>query len=153
MLLNNDKATAFGRPYNYISLGCFHTRVRPKWGVHVVEIVNTKSMGEFRNSSVHTHAKIDVSSDSNQKLLNRDRQRRRYVPGRIIDICRKRDTKISCDCPFILCIDMLFRLWYIIAKSLGIKLHPLDRPIISSIVHLLTCGSAAGEPIFQVRYR
>lgn len=35
-------------------------------------------------------------------------------------------------------------LWYIIAKSLGIKLHPKDRPIVSAVLHILTCGSAAG---------
>jgi len=34
-------------------------------------------------------------------------------------------------------------LWIIIAKSLGIKLHPNDKPIISAILHILTFGSAA----------
>lgn len=34
-------------------------------------------------------------------------------------------------------------LWIIIAKALGIKLHPNDKPIISAILHILTFGSAA----------
>jgi len=37
-----------------------------------------------------------------------------------------------------------FWLWVIIAKSLGIKLHDKDKPIISAILHILTFGSAAG---------
>ena len=36
------------------------------------------------------------------------------------------------------------RLWIIIAKSLGIKLHPNEKPITSAILHILTFGSAAG---------
>lgn len=35
-------------------------------------------------------------------------------------------------------------LWVCIAKSLGIKLHRNDKPIISAILHILTFGSAAG---------
>lgn len=34
-------------------------------------------------------------------------------------------------------------LWIIIAKALGIKLHPNDKPIISAVLHILTFGSAA----------
>ena len=37
-----------------------------------------------------------------------------------------------------------FRLWIIIAKALGIKLHPNEKPITSAILHILTFGSAAG---------
>jgi len=33
-------------------------------------------------------------------------------------------------------------LWIIIAKSLGIKLHPNDKPVISAILHISTFGSA-----------
>jgi len=33
-------------------------------------------------------------------------------------------------------------LWIIIAKSLGIKLHPNDKPVISAILHIATFGSA-----------
>jgi len=36
-----------------------------------------------------------------------------------------------------------FWLWIIIAKALGIKLHPNEKPIISAILHILTFGSAA----------
>jgi len=35
-------------------------------------------------------------------------------------------------------------LWFLIAKSLGIKLHEKDRPIISAFLHILTFGSALG---------
>ena len=35
-------------------------------------------------------------------------------------------------------------LWIIIAKILGIKLKPDDKPIISAILHIATFGSAAG---------
>ena len=35
-------------------------------------------------------------------------------------------------------------LWVIIAKSLGIKLHPKDRPVVSSVLHILTLGCGAG---------
>ena len=35
------------------------------------------------------------------------------------------------------------RLWLIIAKILGIKLKPNEKPIISSVLHVLTFGSAA----------
>jgi len=35
-------------------------------------------------------------------------------------------------------------LWVVIAKSLGIKLHDKDRPIISAILHICTFGSALG---------
>ena len=43
-----------------------------------------------------------------------------------------------------LCIVFFPRLWIIIAKSLGIKLHPNEKPITSAILHILTFGSAAG---------
>jgi len=33
-------------------------------------------------------------------------------------------------------------LWIVIAKSLGIKLHPNDKPILSAILHIATFGSA-----------
>ena len=36
-------------------------------------------------------------------------------------------------------------LWFTIAKSLGIKLHANDKPIVSAILHLLTCGTGAGK--------
>jgi len=36
-----------------------------------------------------------------------------------------------------------FWLWIIIAKALGIKLHPNEKPIISAVLHILTFGSAA----------
>ena len=35
-------------------------------------------------------------------------------------------------------------LWIVIAKILGIKLKPDDKPIISAILHIATFGSAAG---------
>ena len=35
-------------------------------------------------------------------------------------------------------------LWFTIAKSLGIKLHDQDKPVISTILHILTFGSALG---------
>jgi len=37
-----------------------------------------------------------------------------------------------------------FWLWIVIAKSLGIKLHPNDKPILSAVLHILTFGSATG---------
>jgi len=37
-----------------------------------------------------------------------------------------------------------FWLWVLIAKSLGIKLHEKDKPIISAVLHILTFGSALG---------
>lgn len=40
------------------------------------------------------------------------------------------------------------RLWIIIAKALGIKLHPNEKPITSAILHILTFGSAAGTKDF-----
>lgn len=45
--------------------------------------------------------------------------------------------------PFFL--QNLLRLWIIIAKALGIKLHPNEKPIISAVLHILTFGSAAGK--------
>ena len=36
-------------------------------------------------------------------------------------------------------------LWIVIAKILGIKLKPDDKPIISAILHIATFGSAAGR--------
>ena len=39
--------------------------------------------------------------------------------------------------------DIPPRLWLIIAKILGIKLKPNEKPIISSVLHVLTFGSAA----------
>ena len=38
-----------------------------------------------------------------------------------------------------------FRLWVTIAKSLGIKLHEKDKPVISAVLHILTFGSALGK--------
>ena len=35
-------------------------------------------------------------------------------------------------------------LWIVIAKILGIKLKPDDKPIVSAILHIATFGSAAG---------
>lgn len=35
-------------------------------------------------------------------------------------------------------------LWIVIAKSLGIKLHPNDKPVLSAILHIATFGSATG---------
>ena len=35
-------------------------------------------------------------------------------------------------------------LWVIIAKILGIKLSPDEKPIISAVLHIATFGSAAG---------
>ncbi|XP_023337962.1 uncharacterized protein LOC111708736 [Eurytemora carolleeae] len=35
-------------------------------------------------------------------------------------------------------------LWVTIAKSLGIKLHEKDKPVISAVLHILTFGSALG---------
>ena len=36
-------------------------------------------------------------------------------------------------------------LWIIIAKILGIKLSPEDKPVISAVLHIATFGSAAGS--------
>ena len=41
-------------------------------------------------------------------------------------------------------MGFFLRLWIIIAKALGIKLHPNEKPIISAVLHILTFGSAAG---------
>lgn len=35
-------------------------------------------------------------------------------------------------------------LWIIIAKCLGIKLRPNEKPVLSSILHILTMGTGAG---------
>jgi len=39
---------------------------------------------------------------------------------------------------------MPFWLWYIIAKSLGIKLHPRDKPLLAIILHAITLFSGGG---------
>ena len=48
-------------------------------------------------------------------------------------------------------------LWIVIAKILGIKLKPDDKPIISAILHIATFGSAAGTETIntwpQIRVR
>jgi hypothetical protein len=36
-------------------------------------------------------------------------------------------------------------MWFAIAKSLGIKLYPTERPVVSAVLHALTIVSAAGE--------
>ena len=36
-------------------------------------------------------------------------------------------------------------LWRIIAKCLGIKLHPGEKPILSSVLHVFTMGTGAGN--------
>ena len=36
-------------------------------------------------------------------------------------------------------------LWVVIAKSLGIRLHAKDRPVVSAVLHVLTLGCGAGE--------
>ena len=36
-------------------------------------------------------------------------------------------------------------LWIVIAKALGIKLEPNEKPWVSAVFHILTFGSAAGE--------
>ena len=41
--------------------------------------------------------------------------------------------------------SIYFRLWVTIAKSLGIKLHEKDKPVISAVLHILTFGSAVGK--------
>ena len=38
-----------------------------------------------------------------------------------------------------------FWLWFAIAKSLGIRTHPGDRPVVSAILHILTLAAGAGE--------
>lgn len=42
-------------------------------------------------------------------------------------------------------------LWLIIAKSLGIKLHPLDKPILATVLYTLTFMSALGRKTVFVR--
>ena len=39
---------------------------------------------------------------------------------------------------------MPYWLWYIIAKSLGIKLHPRDKPLLAIILHAITLFSGGG---------
>ena len=39
---------------------------------------------------------------------------------------------------------MPYWLWFIIAKSLGIKLHPRDKPLLAIILHALTLFSGGG---------
>ena len=46
--------------------------------------------------------------------------------------------------PLLTTCILFSRLWIIIAKALGIKLHPNEKPITSAILHILTFGSAAG---------
>lgn len=43
-------------------------------------------------------------------------------------------------------------LWLVIAKSLGIKTRPDEKPILSSVIHILTLGSAAGLVFFNGFY-
>ena len=36
-------------------------------------------------------------------------------------------------------------MWVVIAKILGIKLSPDEKPIVSAVLHIATFGSAAGD--------
>ncbi len=39
---------------------------------------------------------------------------------------------------------MPYWLWFVIAKSLGIKLHPQDKPMVAIVLHAVTLFSAGG---------
>ena len=45
---------------------------------------------------------------------------------------------------------MPYWLWFIIAKSLGIKLHPNDKPLISVILHAITLFSGGGMLLTRI---
>ena len=45
---------------------------------------------------------------------------------------------------------MPYWLWFIIAKSLGIKLHPNDKPLLSVILHAVTLFSGGGMLLTRI---
>ena len=44
-------------------------------------------------------------------------------------------------------------LWVVIAKILGIKLSPDEKPIVSAVLHIATFGSAAGDFYKYFKYK
>ena len=45
---------------------------------------------------------------------------------------------------------MPYWLWFIIAKSLGIKLHPKDKPMLAILLHTITLFSAGGMLLTRI---
>jgi len=66
-----------------------------------------------------------------------DTSRRIGAPGRPSELSQVKGKTVPAK-------KIPYWLWVLIAKSLGIKLHDRDKPIVSAILHIFTFGSAVG---------